>query len=258
MNQISKFIAPKDFKKTSLGDHLKGIQDLISESPIEGFLALRSLAVNLKQWYTDINLARCAILAIAEKNWDTFPLTETGEWDHDYYKFAKEFTGGYTVRSIDNMKRVGRTWLLKELPPDVPKKITLYDDYGNPVADKISGEIQVVEPDPYAQSFSKLLIATGAAHDGRFSGNEVALGQLFNPEVGVRELEATLQGRTNPYEGNKSEVIREVFFILDGPYLVARRGPEEALIAELNLEAMQGEFSVGTEGINKLKKALKV
>ncbi len=252
MNQTSKLAKQETFK-----EKLKGLQTNILKNPKAGFEALKTTAVHLKQLYQDINKARCAILAIAAENWDLFPLTEVSEWDYDYYKFAKEFTGGYTRRSIDNMKRVGEAWLTGSLPLGIPDKVALYDENGQPVFQKETGEIMEVETDPYEKaSFSKLLVATGAAHDGRLVSNEIALGQLFNPDVSVRNLSDTLQGRAKHKKKDKIEIVPETFFILDGPYLIAKRGPEEALIAELNLEAAQEQYSVGAEAINKLKRVL--
>jgi len=252
MNQTSKLATQETFK-----DKLKGLQNNILKNPKEGFENLKVTAVHLKQLYQDINKARCAILAIACENWDLFPLTEISEWEYDFYNFAKEFTGGYTRRSIDNMKRVGESWLTGTLPPGIPEKVTLYDENGQPVFQKETGELMEVEADPYEKaSFSKLLVATGAAHDGRLTKDEVALGQLFNPDVSVRSLSDTLQGRAKHKKKKKVEIVPELYFILDGPYLIAKRGPEEELIAELNLEAAQENYSVGAEAITKIKRVL--
>lgn len=252
MSQTSKLATQETFK-----EKLKGLQTNILKNPKEGFKSLKVTAVHLKQLYQDINKARCAILAIASENWDLFPLTEVSEWEYDFYKFAKEFTGGYTKRSIDNMKRVGEAWLTGTLPPGIPEKVTLYDENGQPVFQKETGELIEVDADPYEKaSFSKLLVATGAAHDGRLANDKIALGQLFNPDVSVRNLSDTLQGRAKHGEKKKAEIVPEIYFILEGPYLVAKRGPEEALIAELNLDAAQGTYSVGTEAIQTLKRVL--
>lgn len=252
MSQISNLVKQNGFKK-----NLQKLQDAILKDPKEGFITLKTTAGHLQQLYQHVNKARCAILAIASKHWDQFPLTEIGEWDYNYYNFAKDYTGGYTRRSIDNMRRVGEAWLTGELPPGIPKKVALYDNRGKPVINEDTGEILEVAPDPYEKtSFSKLLVATGAAHDGRLTSNKIALGQLFNPDVSVRDLNDTLQGRADFDKEDKTEIVPELFFILDGPYLIAKRGPEEVLFAEINLEAIQGNFSVGAEALEKVKRVL--
>lgn len=246
MNQTFELI------KDSLPTKLEELQDWVLSDPENSFQLLFNTAIHLEQLYQNINLARCTILGLASQHWNDFPLTETEQWDHDFIKFAKHVTGGYTRKTIDNMARVGRTWLLGELPPSIPDQIVLYDAEGEIVVDRETGEVITVEPDPYQLSVSKLLVSTAAAKNGRLENDDITLGQLFNPKVGVQLIRNFLSKLPKTLPNSKLR------FILEGPYLIAKRGPEEVLIAELSLDAIKGEFSVGTEGIEKLKAKLQV
>lgn len=244
MNQTFELI------KDGLPTKLEELQDWVLNDPKNSLQLLFNTAIHLEQLYQNVNLARCTVLGLASQHWDDFPLTETAQWDHDFIKFAKHVTGGYTRKTIDNMARVGRTWLLGELPPSIPDQIVLYDAKGEIVVDKETGEVITIEPDPYKLSVSKLLVSTAAAKNGRLDNDVVTLGQLFNPKVGVQLIRNFLSKLP------KLPPSSELYFILEGPYLIARRGPEETLIAELNLDAISGKFSVGTAGIEKLKTKL--
>jgi len=163
-------------------------------------------------------------LAIMKQRWDEFPLEELSWCEYDFYNYAKQRTGGYSRSAIDNHVNVGGTWLLGNLPKDIPERVELYDSKGKP-----TGEI--IDVDPRSQSTSKLLVATGAAKDGRLAQDPVALGQLFNPEVSVHILSDTIQGRTK-----KLEPTNGFRMFNDSGIIYASQGEKEVWVAELSME----------------------
>lgn len=165
-------------------------------------------------------------LAIMKQRWSEFPLEELSEWAYNFYDYAKDRTGGYTRVTIDNHTRVGETWLLGTLPDGIPDSVELYDSKG-----RATGEI--VDVDPRLQSTSKLLVATGAAKDGRLSKDLVALGQLFNPAVSVHTLSDTIQGRTRQLEPNNNNNFK---MWEESGVVYAKQNDKEIWVAELNLE----------------------
>ena len=164
-------------------------------------------------------------LALMKERWDEFPMEETGYWDYDFYTYARDRTGGYSRSAIDNHVNVGATWLL-QLPDGLPATVELYDAAG-----RATGE--TIIPDPETQCVSKLLVATGAAKDGRLFQDPVALGQLFNPDVAVHILSATIQGHTKHLESPKNDQLQ---MWVEGGVIYAKVNGDIEWVAELNLE----------------------
>lgn len=163
-------------------------------------------------------------LAIMKQRWDEFPLEELSWCEYDFYTYARKRTDGYSRSAIDNHVNVGSTWLLGNLPEGIPERVELYDSKGRP-----TGEI--IDTDPRTQSTSKLLVATGAAKDGRLRQDPVAMGQLFNSDVSVHTLSNTIQGRTKLLPINDSFKMWE-----EGAVIYAKQNGEEIWVAELNFE----------------------
>lgn len=170
--------------------------------------------------------------------WDSWPLTSTALFEYKFYNYAASRTT-YAPTTIDNMVRAGRTWL-QGLPESVPDRVQLYDRNGEPTGEEIV-------PDPYSLSVSKLLVTSAAARDGRLWENKVALGQLFNPEVGVHVVSGTIQRPKIPKEEEKQNPAPSIIIgqpngepvrlFLDGPFImVHRNGQEPTWVAELNTE----------------------
>ena len=130
----------------------------------------------------------CAALATMKNRWDAdhVPITQAERYDYKFHTYANQVCQQqYAVSTIDNMVDAGRVWLLNStrLPAEVP----LYDDQGEPTGD-------VVIPDPYQLGTSKLVFTKSAAKDGSLYDDEVALGQMFNPNVGPHTVLETLKG----------------------------------------------------------------
>jgi len=190
-------------------------------------------------------------LSCMKDMWDDWPLTSKSIFNFDFYKYANTRTS-YVRVTIDNMVRAGRTWL-QGLPDNVPNEILLYDSDG-----ESTGEI--VDPDPFRLSVSKLLVTSAAAKDGRLWSNEVALGQMFNPEVGVHVVSHTIQ---HPKEDEEDEVISPEYTIdslklyLEGPFIMVRKNGATNWVAELNTEGFEKDPSV-KEAVKYLIAALQI
>lgn len=178
--------------------------------------------------------------------WDAWPLTSTAFYEYDFYKYAAARTT-YARTTIDNMVRAGRTWL-QGLPESVPGKVQLYDRDGEPTGEEVI-------PDPYNLSVSKLLVTSAAARDGRLWENKIALGQLFNPDVGVHVVSSTIQRPKMPKEEKEQGVAPSIVIgqpngepvrlFLDGPFImVHRNGQEPTWVAELNIEGFENDSMV--------------
>lgn len=175
-------------------------------------------------------------LSCMKDMWDDWPLTSKGPYKYDFYRYASTRTS-YARVTIDNMIRAGRTWL-QGLPENVPSEVLLYDSDGEPTG-------EVIDPDPFSLSVSKLLVTSAAARDGRLWNNKVALGQLFNPEVGVHTVSRTIQRPPVPKEekeGNEEEIVPYTLndslrLYLEGPFvMVSKNGYESDWVVELNTE----------------------
>ena len=195
-------------------------------------------------------------LSCMKDMWDKWPLTSKSVFDFDFYKYANIRTS-YVKVTIDNMVRAGRTWL-QGLPDNVPNEVLLYDSDGEPTG-------EVVDPDPFRLSVSKLLVTSAAAKDGRLWSNEVALGQMFNPEVGVHVVSHTIQHPPNTKEDEKDEVIPPSKYTIDslklyleGPFIMVKKnGYESDWVVEINTEGFE-KNPIVKEAVKYLIAALQI
>jgi len=194
-------------------------------------------------------------LSCMKEKWDTWPLTSKALFDHDFYKYVSNRTS-YARVTIDNMVRAGKTWL-QGLPDNVPEKVLLYDSNGEPTG-------EVVNPDPFRLSVSKLLVTSAAAKDGRLWSNEVALGQLFNPEVGVHVVSYTIQHPPNVEEDREDKIFPSEYTVdslklyLDGPFIMVKKNEHESdWVAEINTEGFE-KNPIVKEAVKYLIAALQI
>jgi hypothetical protein len=190
--------------------------------------------------------------------WDDWPLTSKGPYKYDFYKYANTRTS-YARVTVDNMIRAGRTWL-QGLPDNVPSEVLLYDSNGEP-----TGEI--VDPDPFSLSVSKLLVTSAAAKDGRLWANEVALGQLFNPDVGVHTVNRTIQRPHDRKSNEEEEKEKEesvpyplndsLRLYLEGPFVMVSKNGQTNWVVELNTEGFETDPMV-KEAIKYLIAAVQI
>ena len=194
-------------------------------------------------------------LSCMKEMWDDWPLTSKGIYNYDFYRYASTKTS-YARVTVDNMIRAGRTWLLG-LPEDVPSEILLYNSDGEPTG-------EVVIPNPFDLSVSKLLVTSGAARDGRLWSNEVALGQLFNPDVGVHTVSRTIQQPKKPKgEEEEEEIVpytlnESLRLYVEGPFvMVSKNGYESDWVMEINTEGFENNPIV-KEAVKYLVAALQI
>lgn len=188
--------------------------------------------------------------------WEDWPLTSKGLYNYNFYRYASTRTS-YARVTIDNMIRAGRTWL-QGLPENVPSEVLLYDSNGEPTG-------EAVVPDPFDLSVSKLLVTSGAARDGRLWSNKVALGQLFNPNVGVHTVNHTIQRPKVPKkdEGKEEQIIPytlndSIRLYIEGPFvMVSKNGFEADWAFEMNTEGFENNPIV-KEAVKYLIAALQI
>lgn len=178
-------------------------------------------------------------LSCMKDMWDDWPLTSKALFEYKFYNYALTRTQ-YARVTVDNMIRAGRTWLLG-LPDNVPSQVLLYDSDGKP-----TGEI--VDPDPFSLSVSKLLYSSAAAKDGRLWSNEVALGQLFNPDVGAHTVNRTIQHPPSTENNNETlppadpeYTIDSLKLYLEGPFIMVRRDGQVNWVVEFNTEGFEND-----------------
>lgn len=221
-------------KAIALRDTSKGMPSA------EAFVMLDEYVMSAVEVSQASRLILCCSLALIKQRWEEFPLEELSGWKYNFYNYAKERTGGYTRVAIDNFVNVGQTWLIDDLPSCIPETVKLHDGNGKPTK-------KIVKPDVWSLSASKLLVATGAAKDGRLGDDPVALGQLFNPAVSVHKLSDTIQGRTEklPIPENNDRLK----LWIDGPYIMASKNGRADWVAELNPNPDNEAYSAGYEYI---------
>lgn len=177
-------------------------------------------------------------LSCMKDMWDEWPLTSKALFKYNFYNYALTRTS-YARVTIDNMIRAGRTWL-RGLPDNVPDQVLLYDSDGKPTG-------EVVDPDPFSLSVSKLLYSSAAAKDGRLWTNEVALGQLFNPDVGAHAVNRTIQHPPGaeddeiPSQVDPEYTIDSLKLYLEGPFIMVKRDGQTNWVAELNTEGFEND-----------------
>jgi len=192
-------------------------------------------------------------LSCMKELWDKWPLTSKGLFEYDFYKYASCRTS-YARVTVDNMIRAGRTWL-QGLPDNVPSDVLLYDTDGEPTG-------EVVTPDPFNLSVSKLLVTSAAAKDGRLWANKVALGQLFNPDVGAHTVSRTIQQPRGPKE-EEEEIVPYTLndslrLYIEGPFvMVSKNGHESDWVMEINTEGFENNPIV-KEAVKYLVAALQI
>ncbi len=111
-------------------------------------------------------------------------------------------------------------------PKDFPETVILYDEDGN-----TTGE--VVGVDMASLSTSKMVYAKASVKDGTLVANPVAMGQLFNPNVGPTDVLRTLRGAVVSGSSPNS-----LSLFIEGGLLMVRRGsstPE--VLAEFTTES---------------------
>ena len=186
----------------------------------------------------------CTALAEMQNRWHAgdVPLTMMGEFELDFYTYVRVRTGtDYSRSAIDNFAAVGRVWFTDDIPMGIPATIQLYDAEGKRVVDA-EGELKVVPFNPCLLNTSKLVHGKAALASGQLAANPVALGQLFNPKVGVRVAMASLNGRGDVIQSTEYTPVEStgMRMYIEGPYLMAdEEGHDAAIVAEIHWESVK-------------------
>ena len=190
------------------------LQDIVQlDDSTQAFKVLDRAVVYSYKLRQVAGILLCAALAAMKDRWEAGRVTL---FDQGLYEFD--------FHTIDNMVDSGRTFL-QGMPEDIPETIPLYDKEG-----QLTGEI--VQTSPLHLTVSKMVFAKAAAKSGELAANPVALGQLFNPDVGAHTVLATL----NPPTPRNNDNYRLRMY-LEGPYIVVQRGNgEPEMVGELNVD----------------------
>jgi len=206
----------------------------------------------------------CVAIAEMQNRWGIggVPLTIMGQFDMDFHDYVRDRTQtDYTNSAVDNFAAVGRVWFMDEtLVKDAPDQVRLYEATGEPVIDE-EGDPVFVDFNPCHLNVSKMIHTKAALLNGTLLRNQVALGQLFNPKVGVRRVVDTLTGvvaSSGPGEYREYQPPRGLHFFYEGPYLFVQDGDDDPFpLAEVNWEITKTS-TVAMRGIQLLTKACDV
>lgn len=204
------------------------LQDIVQlDDSTQAFKVLDRAVVYSYKLRQVAGILLCAALAAMKDRWEAGRVTlfDQGLYEFDFHTYARDRTEGeYANSTIDNMVDSGRTFL-QGMPEDIPETIPLYDKEG-----QLTGEI--VQTSPLHLTVSKMVFAKAAAKSGELAANPIALGQLFNPDVGAHTVLATL----NPPTPRNNDNYRLRMY-LEGPYIVVQRGNgEPEMVGELNVD----------------------
>lgn len=186
----------------------------------------------------------CTALAEMQNRWQIgdVPLTMMGDFGMDFHDYVRARTKtDYSNSAIDNFAAVGRVWFTDEIPENIPATVQLYDAEGQRVVDT-EGELVTVPWNPCLLNTSKLVHGKAALSNGSLAGNPVALGQLFNPDVGFRVALASLnESGTSSVQSNYTQVQSVgLRLFIEGPYLMAdEEGCDPAIVAEIDWESVK-------------------
>lgn len=229
----------------TIQDKIATLQTMLSQSDeYDAFRELDNVIIYTHQVEEISSALKCVALAIMKQRWDDglVPLTESASYEHSFYNYAFNRTGctGSTVR---NWIDAGRTWL-EGLPEGIPKSVELYDRDGNPTG-------ECVEPNPFLLNRSKLVLTKAAAKDGRLTDDPVALGQLFNRDVGIHTVLDTLNNGKD--KSNIAHAGLKLWF--EGSYLLAQDGFSEP---EVVAEFYVGDNDIVNQAIRYITSALNI
>ena len=184
----------------------------------------------------------CTALAEMQNRWQTggVPLDMMGDFKMDFHVYVRARTGtDYSNSAIDNFAAVGRVWFIDEIPEGIPATVQLYDTDGQRVVDD-EGELVVVDWNPCLLNTSKLVQAKAALSNGSLARNPVALGQLFNPDVGFRVALASLSGSGTSSAQSAPVQPTGLRLFIEGPLLMAEEeGHDPAIVAEIDWESVK-------------------
>jgi len=184
----------------------------------------------------------CTALAEMQNRWQTgaVPLDLMGQFDMDFHTYVRARTKtDYSNSAIDNLAAVGRVWFTDEIPEGIPATVQLYNADGQRVVDG-EGELVTVLFNPCLLNTSKLVHAKAALSNGSLARNPVALGQLFNPDVGFRVALASLSGGGTSSAQSAPVQPTGLRLFIEGPLLMAEEeGHDPAIVAEIDWESVK-------------------
>jgi len=185
----------------------------------------------------------CTALAEMQNRWQTggVSLDMMGGYELDFHTYVRMRTKtDYSNSAIDNFAAVGRVWFTDEIPEGIPATVQLYNADGQRVVDG-EGELVTVPFNPCLLNTSKLVHAKAALSNGSLARNPVALGQLFNSDVGFRIAMASLGGGTSSTQSSYTPVeLTGLRLFIEGPLLMAEEeGHDPAVVAEIDWESVK-------------------
>lgn len=208
----------------------KELDSLAEGSPNDGWA---EKLVDLYTFSNEIEIgflhAKAYILAILKPRWEQLSHEFRQQHGGDFMTFAKLYTGGKQVSTINNYVDTATVWFVNKAAPGKLVDIVLRTPDGKPVIKNGKPEIIRTEFDPFAVEMSKLLIVKARATRGEMTDRLWEM--LVDPFYTCEDLRLEHVGST------ETQDMYDIVFYLEGPGLFAHVNGTDVCLAEyLNWE----------------------
>lgn len=167
--------------------------------------------------------AKAFILAILKPNWDSLSLEFRKRYGYSWVNFARLYTGGKELSTINNYVNVANVWFLDKVAPPGPIEINIRGEDGRPLLQAGRPEKMRVEFNPFMVPMSKLLVVTARAANEEMTPRLWEM--LADPFFSYEDLR---QEHTDTASKSKYTIS----FFVEGPGLFAQLDGQTRCIAE--------------------------
>lgn len=194
---------------------------------------------------------RIKTLLMIYEHWDDVPLPDRMQFSNDFFQFAKLYTDGKDVSTIENYLGVARTWLKEGYGKGKQIEILERSPSGDPILEHGKPVTKMVEFDPLEVDLSKLLIIKRRANTDTMTPElwEMLVDDYYRCE----DLRLAHQGLS----GNQLPPPDQIKYTIEGPYLCLQQFGEIKPIAELFWKEYETDESV-RDSIDTLLRCLNV
>lgn len=181
--------------------------------------------------------AKAYILAILRPHWDTLSFDFRKRYGYNFMTFAKLYTGGKEISTINNYINTAKTWFIDKVAPTRPVQVVVRQPDGRPVLENGKPKTMWVEFNPFNVDMSKLLIVTARA--ARREMTDRLWEMLVDPFYSCEDVRLEHVGVAP--DGDSYSVV----FFVEGPGLFASVNGETVCLAdEMNWEHYEQDESI--------------
>lgn len=173
-------------------------------------------------------LAKVTILTVIKDRWDDLPFQARRDLGYDFKTFAKLWTGGKASSTIDQYTQTAKTWVIDGFGKGRQVEINERAADGKPIIEDGKIKTKLVEFEPYAVDYSKLMIMNARARKNDLTDKHWEM--LCDPFYTCDDLR--MENATPSANGNDYQLR----YRMEGPLLSAFKNGESAPIGELNWE----------------------